>query len=332
MTLRRLTCAALLLACFVIASGARAETNVARPGARVLMDAHNCYPYYELWSDRIDRALAAGIPLAIEQDLYWYTDPATDESWSVVAHGAPLSGKEPTLDTYFFDRVRSIVQQALREGNHGNWPIITLNLDVKTEEPEHLRAIWKMLKEHEDWITTAARTADIDSVSPLSVRPILVLTGESDAQQKVFYDDLQPGDRLLVFGAVHTFKKNPMAQPDVLEPEKENNYRRWWNNPWNVVEAGGQTQAGAWTAQDMQRLKSLVAHAHANGLWIRFYTLDGAPKQALSCNGWFSNYNFGSASAVRERWRAAYLAGVDYIATDQYQTLAAYLRQLSQRK
>jgi hypothetical protein len=44
-----------------------------------------------------------------------------------------LSEKEPTLDTYFFDRVRPIVEQALRAGNHGNWPIITLNLDVKTE-------------------------------------------------------------------------------------------------------------------------------------------------------------------------------------------------------
>src|SRR2546430_13750886 len=31
-----------------------------RPGTRVLLDAHNCYPYYEWWFDRIDRALSAG--------------------------------------------------------------------------------------------------------------------------------------------------------------------------------------------------------------------------------------------------------------------------------
>ena len=39
------------------------------PGARTVMDAHNCYPYFEWWGDRIDRALAAGTPVAIEQDL-----------------------------------------------------------------------------------------------------------------------------------------------------------------------------------------------------------------------------------------------------------------------
>src|SRR5438093_12868079 len=37
--------------------------------SRVLLDAHNCYPSGESWTDRIDRALSAGTPLAIEQDL-----------------------------------------------------------------------------------------------------------------------------------------------------------------------------------------------------------------------------------------------------------------------
>ena len=105
------------------------------------MDAHNCYPYWEWWYDRIDRALSAGTPLAIEQDLYWYTDAKTGRSWSVVAHGAPVSGHEPTMEHYFFDRVRPVVERALKESNHGDWPLITLNLDLKTEEPEHLRAI-----------------------------------------------------------------------------------------------------------------------------------------------------------------------------------------------
>lgn len=321
-------CMVLLFAFWIGTLSIHAETHTLKPGTRVLMDAHNCYPYESWWSDRIDRALAGGVPLAIEQDLYWYTDRTTGRSWSVVAHQQPLSGHEPTMTTYFFDRVRPIVEQALRQGNHGNWPIITLNLDVKTEQPEHLKAIWKMLEEHRDWLTTASRTSDINQVSALDVRPILVLTGESDAQQKVFYDDVPVGGRLLVFGAVHTFNKDPMAAPEILEPEKENNYRRWWNNPWSVVEAGGQTHAGDWTQQDRMRLKLLVEHAHANGLWIRFYTLDGAPKKALSCNGWFSSYDFGTHAAVVKRWKAAYEAGVDYIATDQYRTLASYLRRL----
>ena len=120
------------------------------------MDAHNCYPYYEWWYDRIDRALSAGTPLAIEQDLAWHTDKKTGKSWSIVTHSAPGFGNEPTMKQYFFERVRPIVEQALRDGNHGNWPLITLNLDFKTEEPEHLRAVFALLKEYQDWLTHRA--------------------------------------------------------------------------------------------------------------------------------------------------------------------------------
>jgi hypothetical protein len=60
------------------------------------------------------------------------------------------------------------------------------------------------------------------------------------------------------------------------------------------------------------------------GYWIRFYTLDGfAPAEN---RGWDANYNFGSRAAVEQRWRAAIAAGVDLIATDQYEDLAAFMR------
>jgi hypothetical protein len=162
-------------------------------------------------------------------------------------------------------------------------------------------------------------------LQPLDVKPILALTGESDAQQKVFYDRVPLGARLLVFGAVHSFTEDPMSLPETLEPGPATNYRRWWNNPWKVVERGGQTQAGDWTSEDELRLRTLVKHAHSRRLWIRFYTLDGATKQELSCFGWFGTYNFGSLAAARQRWRAAAAAGVDYIASDQYEQLAAFL-------
>jgi len=316
----------LLFSTAVLPLGAQPPRDASRPGSRSVMDAHNCYPYWEWWYDRIDRALSAGTPLAIEQDLYWYTDPKTGRSWSVVAHGAPVSGHEPTMEHYFFDRVRPVVEHALKEGNHGNWPLITLNLDLKTEEPEHLRAIWALLEKYQDWLSTAPKSDDAATPQPLTIRPILVLTGESDAQQAVFYDDVPVGGKLLVFGAVHTSTKDPMAAPEVLEPEQESNYRRWWNNPWRVVEAGGQQQAGAWTAADNERLRALVQHAHANHLWIRFYTLDGATEKEESCNGWFHGYNFGSLPAAETRWRAAQRAGVDYIASDQYELLGRFLR------
>ena len=75
--------------------------DASHPGARVVMDAHNCYPYFEWWADRIDRALSSGGPLAIEQDLYWYTNPTTGQTRSVLAHGSPASGNEPACVNIF---------------------------------------------------------------------------------------------------------------------------------------------------------------------------------------------------------------------------------------
>ena len=313
----------LALAAFIPLSAASivSAQAVPAPGSRTMMDAHNCYPYFEWWYDRIDRALSAGTPLAIEQDLGWYTDPETGKSWSVVTHGGEMTGEEPVMEHYFFDKVRPIVEKALKDGNHGDWPLITLNLDFKDNKPEHLAAVLALLRKYQLWLTSAAKGDDIARVQPLDVKPILVLTGENDTQQRVFYDELKPGDRVLLFGAIHSGDKDPQSAPDILDSEKASDYRRWWNNPWRVVEAAGQQHAGEWTPAKQRRLEALVERAHANGLWIRFYTLDGATEAELSCHGWFHGYNFGTLAAARTRWRAAIQAHVDYIASDQYELL-----------
>src|SRR4029077_11642615 len=92
------------------------DTSIA-PGTRSIMDAHNCYPYFEWWADRIDRAISTSMPLSIEQDPFWYTDRRTGRSGSVIAHGTPVTGQEPTLEQYFFERIRSVIEAALRSGN-----------------------------------------------------------------------------------------------------------------------------------------------------------------------------------------------------------------------
>lgn len=304
------------------------QQTAAKPGTRSIMDAHNCYPYFEWWFDRIDRALSTGTPLAIEQDLYWYTGKRSGRSLPVVTHGPPATGQEPTMEKYFFERIRPIVEDAIRRDDRSQWPILTLNLDFKTEEPEHLAAVRKLLEKYQDWITSAPRTRDESIVQPLNVRPVLVLTGESDSQQSVFYDDVPIGGRLLAFGAVHSHMQDPSAAPEILEPDPASNYRRWWNNPWSVVEKDGQSHAGAWTSQSDRRLAALVHHAHAHGLWIRFYTLDGAGQEARSAHGWFHDYDFGTLPAAEARWKAAYLAGADYIASDQYEDLSRFLMAL----
>jgi hypothetical protein len=117
--------------------------------------------------------------------------------------------------------------------------------------------------------------------------------------------------------------------PEQLLTTPATNYRRWWNNPWGEVEEGGQTRAGDWTPAAAARLRGLVDHAHRLGYWIRFYTLDGF--SPADNRGWGASYNFGSRERAEARWKAALEAGVNLIATDQYEDLGAFMRENSSK-
>jgi hypothetical protein len=302
---------------------------------RPVPDAHNCYPSDGKWADRIDRALKTRFPVAIEQDLAWYADPNTGEGRIVVSHSAKTTGAEPTLQKYFFERVRPVVEKALAENHRDQWPLIVLHFDFKDNSAPLLHAVWKLLGEYEGWITTAIKTADPHELSPFEPQPLLVLTEDSDAQEAVFYGEVPVGAKLRLFGSAHTRpieargrERNHLLAtlpPDQLLAERPTTYRRWWNNAWNEVEEGGQREAGDWTEADDRRLHALVDHAHRLGFWIRFYTLDGfTPAED---RGWGAGYNFGTRAAAEARWRAAIRAGVNLIATDQYEDLAAMMGQ-----
>ncbi|HWE50266.1 MAG TPA: hypothetical protein VG273_10775 [Bryobacteraceae bacterium] len=304
-----------------------------------VLDAHNCYPYEGQWSDRIDRILkqrAAGFPVAIEQDIAWAADKATGKSRPVVTHKRETTGDEPALRDYFFERVRPIVEQALRDNDRAHWPLIVLHFDFKDNQPAVLHAVWDLLGEYESWITTAPQTASPGQLAPFRVGPLLVLTEDSDAQEEVFFKEVPLGKNLRLFGSAHTAaapagssrqertRFAATAAPEVLLAENPTNYRRWWNNSWAEVEEGGQTRAGDWTPADDLRLGALVDHAHKLGFWIRFYTLDGFSRS--QSKGWDEGYNFGSIEAAKLRWRAALKAGVNLIATDQYEDLAQFMQ------
>jgi hypothetical protein len=295
------------------------------PGGRVLVDAHNAYPEHGRHQDRIFRALSTGVPIAIEQDLVWCRSTAGIFD-VVVAHDAECRGGQPTLRQYFFDSVKPIVETALAEGHKDQWPVITLNLDFKMDRPELHRAVWALLGEYEAWLTTGRRTATPATLAPLDVGPILVLTGQADTQEVIFHDSVPIGDRLRLFGAVRDMPPAAGASADVIpRPTPATNYRRWWNHPWTVVEPEGQTAAGTWTAADNARLTALVTAARDAGLWIRFYTLNGIAAAESAGQGWSATYNFGSLETATLRWLAARDAGVDFIATDQYEGLARAL-------
>src|ERR1051325_8536226 len=177
------------------------------PGLRTVLDAHNCYPYEGRWADRVDRALAQGFPVSIEQDLAWYVDPQTGAGRIAIHHGDNPTGREPGLRDYFFERVRPIVEKALRENDRRSWPIIYLHFDFKSLAPPLLDAVWRLLGEYEDWITTAAKTGDRHILAPLDVKPVMVLTEEDDVQEEVFYRRLPVGGKLRVFGSAVTVRQ-----------------------------------------------------------------------------------------------------------------------------
>jgi hypothetical protein len=302
---------------------------------RPILDAHNCYPYQGRWADRIDRALKSGFPISIEQDLAWDLKGGDANGRVVLSHSPETTGSEPLLRDYFFERVRPIVEKALAENDRAHWPLIILHFDFQSTQAPLLHAVWNLLGTYESWIATAVKTADPNRLSPLEAKPILVITEDSDEQEEIFFQQVPVGAKLRLFGSAHTHEVETGSveerihlaatlRPEQLLSDPPTNYRRWWNNSWYVVEEGGQKKAGDWSKADDRRLRALVEHAHRLGYWIRFYTLDGF--QTADRQGWDEGYNFGSREAVLARWKAALDAGVNFIATDQYEDLAKVMK------
>jgi hypothetical protein len=302
------------------------------PPGRSLLHAHNCYPERGLFTDRIDRALKTAVsPIVIEQDLALAMRNGTPVS--VVSHEPELTGNEPTLEDYFFKRVQPVLDRALGSNARQQWPVVVLHLDFKTNETAHHRAVWDLLKRYEKYLTTAPRVSD--AVAPVTRGPLLVLTENGENQEKNF-TDARNGDRLLLFGTIpapevakieNSYQRAralAAASPQTLIPGPATNYRRWANFSWQVVESGGPPTSGDWTNSDAVRLKAIVDRAHELGYLVRFYTLNGHPEDEHP--EWSPSYNFKSMTAVRQRWVAAIVAGVDLIATDQYEEFATVLR------
>jgi hypothetical protein len=330
---------ALLTACLLLTAALAAKvTNTYTPGSRILILSHNAYPDHGKYADRLDRAIAAGLPLATEQDLAWV------DGRSLEIHGAKNVGgaDDPTLETFFFPKIKPIMEKAMKEGNKGNWPLVILYLDIKNDPPEHLQAISKVLDKYEAWITTAKKTADIGTQSPFDLKPMMVLVEDkqNDIKQQFFYDQVPVGGKIRVFGTVPKFDENPnklprerraeaiaflsTLDPEQLVPHKADNYHRWFATNWAFVEKGGETGAGEWTAASEARLKQFVDYGHRLGYFVGFYCLDGYTE--AENQGWDKDYNFGAKEKVMPRWQAAVRAHADLISTDQMEDVAAVIK------
>lgn len=307
------------------------------PGSRMVILSHNAFPDHGKFADRLDRTIASGMPFAIEQDLAWV------DGHSLLIHGPKAATtNDPTIEGYFFAKVAPIVEKALKEGNKGNWPLITLYLDIKNDPPEHLEAISKLMDKYNSWLTTAEKTNDITKQSPLDLKPMLILLEDKqgDIKKQFFYDRVPVGGRIRAFGSAEKFDENPKKlprekkdeavadlvnyDPEQLVPHKADNYRRWFGTNWAFIEKGGQTHAGDWTKASEARLKKFVDYGHRLGYFVGVYCLNGYTE--AEDQGWDKGYNFGSKEKVMPRWQAAAHAHADFISTDQVEEVAKVIK------
>ena len=319
----------------VLAALALAKVSGIAPGSRTLVLAHNAYPDHGKYADRLDRAMASGQPFVVEEDLAW------TDGRSLLIHGAKnVGGEDPTLASYFFPKIRPLIEKALKEGNKGNWPIVTLYLDIKNDPPEHLEAISKVLDQYDSWLTTAEKTSDIAKQSPLDLKPMMVLVEDkqNDIKQQFFYDKLPVGAKIRVFGSPAKPDPNPghklpkqeatdrlaAIDPEQIVTAKADNYHRWWGSDWAYIEKGGQPHAGEWNKEKEAKLRRFVDYGHRLGYFVSLYCLDGFTE--AENQGWDADYNFGSREAALIRWKAAIKVKADFISTDHYQELAKIIQ------
>ena len=316
-----------------IAIGAKLQSNYV-PASRTQMLAHNAFPDHGKYGDRLDRAISAGVPFVVEEDLGW----VDGHSWLI--HGPKaVSSDDPTIESYFFPKVRPIMEKALKEGNKGNWPLITLYLDIKNDPVQHLEAISKVLDKYNDWLTTAVKTTDMSKQSPLDLKPMMVLLEDkqNDIKQEFFYGRVPVGGKIRAFGSAVKFDENPKklpkaqalaampsAEPEQLVSVKADNWRRWFGVNWAFIEECGPKHAADWSDQAAQRMKKFVDHGHRLGYFVSFYSINGFTDSENK--GWTNEFNFGSRQAAEIRWKAAAKAHADFIATDQYEDLAKVVR------
>jgi hypothetical protein len=263
------------------------------PGKETLVMAHNAFTEKGQWTDRFDRALSSGLPLAIEIDLTWGPNPKTGKTGSLVGDFPErrfneITGDEPQLKPYFFESMRPTMEKALKDNDKRNWPLIRLYLDIKNDPPEHLETISNLLHEYESWMTTAIKTKDAAQQSLLDLKPMMVMVEDkdNDIKEEYFYNRVPVGGKVLAFGTI----KLPMPRgegltarqisdlrfamkPEELITQHATNWRRWWSCSWNFVEAGAKSSAGDWSAEKEARLNALVKQAHIMGYLVSFWNL-----------------------------------------------------------
>lgn len=249
-------------------------------------NAHNCYPEKGQHWDRLDRARQAGLR-AVEIDVTW----SEQRGRGVISHHKELAGGEPTLEEYFF---RPLLPELRRlPAGKPDWLLL---IDFKSDDARLVAEVYRLLRRHRKLLTTAGED--------LRYGPLTVLLTGDNAAIAAFARLHPPGERYLAIGNREPLGREYRENVAEYFPEAATGFYRVFNFEWKHVEQVYRREEPL-SGAERERLEALARAAHEKGYWLRTWTLNGS--------------HFGGQEWVRERWETARLAGVEMIATDEYE-------------
>ncbi|HZS52641.1 MAG TPA: hypothetical protein VFA54_17360 [Bryobacterales bacterium] len=279
------------------------------------LNAHNCYPAGDHGADRLERARRSGLSV-IEIDLAW----SERRRRAVITHTTKLTGSEPTIEAYFWKPMLPELEKMPR-----GRPGILVIFDFKDHQPGTVKQVYQFLQRRRALITACGKRGD-SPATPLDWRPLTVLLSGDQEAIAMFERLTPPTEPYLAMGNREPPNDNKF-QENVANyfPEPATAFYRVFNFNWAHIEKSRNNQAGDFTPEERNRLIELVEAGRSKGYWLRAWTLNA------DSTAWSPEDNFGSREALLARWRAAWEAGLDNVATDEYELAGEFLRSLGSR-
>ena len=176
----------------------------------------------------------------------------------------------------------------------------------------------------------------------LEAKPILVITEDSDEQEEVFFGEVPVGAKLRLFGSAHDYPMEGKSRDGATSTGQRHCLRRKLlsdsaHQLSTLVEQfmvrGGRGRSKAGRRLERRRMIAACARwwsmriAWDTGFdFIRWMDFD-LPTDRVGTMVITSVRR----EAVLARWKAALAAGVNFIATDQYEDLASVMKAVEER-
>jgi hypothetical protein len=251
-------------------------------------NAHNCYPEKGQHWERLERARQAGLR-AIEIDVTW----SEERRRTVISHEKQPIGGEPTMEEYFWRAVEPELRKLAR--GRPEWLLL---IDFKTDDAGVVEQVYRELERRRALLS---RFGERIEYGPLTV----LLTGDR-AAIAAFERRSRGHGPYLAMGDQEPPGREYRDNVADYVPDQATAFYRVFNFDWKHVEPDPDARKqGPMPPEARARLQALAELAHQKGYWLRAWTLNAS--------------TFGGREGLLERWQAAREAGVEMLATDQYE-------------